>query len=100
MSLDLVRRHASVNSADKTFAVYTQYGPITNGGITARPDAAICYRTILRVCWAMNYSFFVNFFQIHDNNCSKNRQDNNKTREMLQDYETAFSCAEPKNGRI
>ena len=28
---------------------YTQYGPITNGGVTARPDATIHYRTILRV---------------------------------------------------
>ena len=28
---------------------YTQYGPITNGGITARPNAAVRYRTILRV---------------------------------------------------
>ena len=41
---------------------YTQYGPITNGGIRARCDAAVCYRTILSVhtsrftigalCWA------------------------------------------------
>ena len=26
---------------------YTQYGPITNGGVTASPDSAILYRTIL-----------------------------------------------------
>ena len=28
---------------------YTQYGPITNGGVTACPDAVVCYKTILRV---------------------------------------------------
>ena len=26
-----------------------QFGPIMNGGVTARPDAAVRYRTILRV---------------------------------------------------
>jgi hypothetical protein len=30
-------------------AHYTQYGSITNGGIRAHGDAAICYRTILHV---------------------------------------------------
>ena len=29
---------------------YTQYGPITNGGVTARPDDAVHYRT-----YVMNY---------------------------------------------
>ena len=28
---------------------YMQYGPITNGGVTARPDTNVHYRTILRV---------------------------------------------------
>ena len=31
------------------FIGYTQYGPITNGGIRARSDATIRYRTILHV---------------------------------------------------
>ena len=29
---------------------YTQYGPITNGGVTTCPASAVHYRTILRVC--------------------------------------------------
>ena len=29
--------------------VYTQYGPIMNGGVRARGDTAVPYRTILRV---------------------------------------------------
>ena len=33
----------------KNGLTYTQYSPITNGGVTARPDAAVRYRTILRV---------------------------------------------------
>ena len=32
-----------------TLLSYTQYGPIRNGGITARPDAAEQYKTILCV---------------------------------------------------
>jgi hypothetical protein len=28
---------------------YTQYGPITNGSVRTRSDAASCYRTILHV---------------------------------------------------
>ena len=28
---------------------YTQYVPITNRGVTARPDAAVRYKTIMRV---------------------------------------------------
>jgi hypothetical protein len=41
----------------------------------------------------MNYSIFVNFFQIYDNNSSKIKQN-----EKLKDYETTFSCVGPKNG--
>ena len=33
----------------KTFDKYTQSGPIMNGGVMARSDAAVRYRTILRV---------------------------------------------------
>ena len=28
---------------------YTQYGPITNGSVTACLDAVVCYKTIFRV---------------------------------------------------
>ena len=31
------------------FSDYRKYGPITNDGIRVHSDAAICYRTILRV---------------------------------------------------
>jgi hypothetical protein len=31
------------------FNTYTQYGPITNGSVRARSDAALRFRTILRV---------------------------------------------------
>ena len=31
---------------DLMASVYTQYGPITNGSVKVRPDAAVRYRTI------------------------------------------------------
>ena len=34
---------------------YMQYGPIMNGGIRARGDATVRYRTILRVVVSANY---------------------------------------------
>ena len=40
-------------NAPHTLLSYTQYGPIMNGGVEARDDAAICYRTILRVTRAI-----------------------------------------------
>ena len=35
---------------------YTQFGPITNSGVTTHPDAAVRYRTKLRVFFVQTIS--------------------------------------------
>ena len=51
----LEQQNVFPNSCPTT--LYTQQGPITNGGVTMPPDTAVCYRTLLRVSWQKVFTF-------------------------------------------
>ena len=48
-SFSMTNAQHSLKYANSYSATYTQYGPITNGGIRACDDATVRYKTILRV---------------------------------------------------